>query len=152
VQHSISKGLEPPKYSIVLLLWAVVGIAACSTAPPENQRPVHPVRGRVTFQGKPAKGVFVLFVPVNEPAEAVDPRPRAETEEDGSFSLSTYGENDGAPLGEYIVTMSWQGGVRPDGSEEPPDKLLGRYAEVGKSKLRASVKEGPNELPPFQLQ
>jgi hypothetical protein len=90
-------------------------------------------------------------VPVNEPAEAVDPRPRADAGEDGSFALSTYGENDGAPAGDYIVTMNWPGGVLPDGREGPQDKLLGRYADTTKSKLRASVKEGQNDLPPFQL-
>ena len=94
----------------------------------------------------------MLLVPVNEPADAVDPRPRAETQDDGSFRMSTYGEHDGAPVGDYIVSMTWQGGVLPDGSEEPPDKFLGRYADPSKSKLRASVKEGQNDLAPYSLQ
>jgi hypothetical protein len=136
-----------------LVLGAVVSFAACSSSRiDENRKPVHPVRGKVTFQGKLAKGAFVLFVPVNEPAEARDPRPRAEAAEDGSFTLSTYGDNDGAPAGEYIVTMTWPGGVLSDGREEPQDKMLGRYSDIAKSKLRATVKEGQNELPPFQLQ
>jgi hypothetical protein len=129
-------------------------VAACSKSSnlDENRKPVHPVKGKVLVQGKPAKAAFVLFVPVNEPADAPDPRPRAEADPDGSFALSTYGDKDGAPVGEYIVTVTWPGGVLPDGREEPADKLLGRYDNVTKSKLRATVKEGQNDLPPFQLQ
>jgi hypothetical protein len=128
--------------------------SACSSSSrvDENRKPVHPVKGKVLVQGKPAARAFVLFVPVKEPAEAPDPRPRADAADDGSFELSTYGEKDGAPAGEYIVTVTWPGGVLPDGREEPADKLLGRYENVTKSKLRATVKEGQNDLPPFQLQ
>jgi hypothetical protein len=136
---------------LYLLLSAILSVPACSTSPTENRKPVHPVRGKVTFQGKPAKGAFILFIPVNEPVEAVDPRPRAEAGDDGTFTLSIYGDNDGAPAGEYIVAMNWPGGVLPDGREEPQDKLLGRYSDPAKSKLRATVKEGPNELPTFEL-
>jgi hypothetical protein len=140
------------------LLCAVVSgllalhISACSSSTEDtsNRKPVHPVSGKVTVQGKPAAGAFVLFIPVNELPDAADTRPRAEVGADGSFALSTYGENDGAPIGEYTVAITWPGGVLPDGREEPSDKLLGRY-DVSNSKLKASVKEGQNNLPPFEL-
>ena len=150
MQLSKGKVAQPP-YMVAIVLSAAVSIFGCSKAPVDNHKPVFPVRGKVTFQGKPAKGVFVLFVPSNEPAENPDPRPRAEVGDDGSFLLSTYGDNDGAPAGNYTVAMNWPGGVLPDGREEPPDKLLGRYADPTKSMLRATVKEGPNELAPFEV-
>jgi len=135
-----------------MLAWlgpgALALIVGCSSVSPhviETQKPVHPVKGKLTVSGKPAVGAFVLFTPVNEPADAPDPRPRANVEEDGSFSLSTYGENDGAPVGDYIVTVSWED---PDTHD---DKLKGRYSDPATSKLRAKVIEGQNELPPFQL-
>jgi len=133
--------------AVVLTLLA----GACSSQPTEARKPVHPVRGKVLYKGQPAKGAFVLFAPLNEPAENPDPRPRGTVAEDGSFVLGTYESEDGAPAGEYTVAITWEGGVLPDGREEPPDKLLGRY-NVSNSRLRATVKEGPNELPPFQLQ
>src|SRR5688572_17580119 len=54
--------------------------AACSSSPQadEIRKPVHPVKGKVLVQGKPAAGAFVLFIPVNEPPNGPDPRPRAE--------------------------------------------------------------------------
>jgi hypothetical protein len=138
------------KAARIALLLSVLIVASCSSKVDEKRKPVFPVRGKVLVQGKPAAGAFVLFVPVNEPSQPVDPRPRAEASADGSFELSTYGTNDGAPAGEYVVSVTWPGGVLPDGREEPPDKLMGRY-EMGKSKLKATVKEGQNDLPPFQL-
>jgi hypothetical protein len=136
-----------------LALGLVLSLAdGCSSGKPEEVRkPVHPVRGKVLFQGKPAKGAFVFFVPVNEPPDTPDPRPRAEVGDDGSFTLSMYGIDDGAPVGEYKVAVTWEGKVLPDGREEPLDKLMGRYS-VASTRLKATVKEGPNELPPFQLQ
>jgi len=101
--------------------------------------------------GKPAAKAFVLFIPLKEQTETPDPRPRAEVNDDGTFSLSTYGQNDGAPAGDYKVTIHWPGGTRPDGSEEPPDKLMGRYSDPATAKLRATVKAGQNDLPQFDL-
>lgn len=135
--------------------WLVILGSECSPRSgtiDEQRLPVHPVRGRVLVNGQPASRALVLFIPVNEPAQPKDPRPRAEVGDDGTFVLSTYDAEDGAPAGEYVVTVTWPGGVLPDGREEPADKLLGRYDGRAKSKLRATVKAGPNELPPFKLQ
>lgn len=124
------------------LMW----LWGCTSTSPvtENQKPVHPVKGSITVGGQPAVAAFVLFTPVNEPPAAKDPRPRAEVKEDGSFAISTYGAEDGAPLGEYVVTVTWE-------DRDLGDKLGGRYSDSKRSTLRATVKEGVNDLPPFKL-
>ena len=126
----------------------VIISGACSSSTKEVTKPVFPVRGQVFVKNKPAVAAFVLFVPVNEPAEPKDPRPRAEVAADGSFQLSTYGDNDGAPAGDYIVTIRWPGN---EDLNEPSDKLNGRYSDAATSRLRATVKEAPNEIPAFRL-
>jgi len=120
--------------------------SACSSGrkSSEVRKPVHPVHGQLFVGGKPAAGAFVFFVPVNEPANPTDPRPRAEVGPDGSFGVSMYGDKDGAPVGEYLVTVMWEG-------EGGYDKLKGQYSDATRSKLRAVVKQGANELPPFKL-
>jgi len=70
---------------------------------------------------------------------------------DGSFKLSTYGTEDGAPAGEYLVTVVWPGGVLPDGREEPEDKLLGRYSTAARPAAKVTVREGTNDLDPIRL-
>jgi hypothetical protein len=124
----------------------LLGLWGCSSTSPgtENQMPVHPVKGSVTADGKPAVAAFVLFTPVNESPDSKEPRPRAEVKDDGSFAISTYGAEDGAPLGEYIVTIVWE-------DRDVGDKLHGRYCDSKTSTLRATVKEGMNDLPPFKL-
>lgn len=125
----------------VFLLFSACTGSGQSTA---NRKPVHPVRGQLLVGGKPATGAFLFFVPVNEPPEPTDPRPRAEVAADGSFDVSMYGNKDGAPAGDYIVTALWEG-------EGGYDKLKNQYNDPKKSKLRVTVKEGKNELPPFRL-
>src|SRR5690349_7294913 len=86
--------------ALLLLLGACNGLKQ-STA---NRQPVHPVRGQLLVGGKPAAGAYLFFVPVNEPPEPTDPRPRAQVADDGSFEVSMYADKDGAPVGEYFVT------------------------------------------------
>ena len=83
-------------------------------------------------------------------------RPRAKTDAQGKFVLWTYERGDGAPAGEYDVTVVWRGkltgdDVHPDEADAGPDKLKGRYAEPAKSGLTATIASGKNELPAFQL-
>jgi hypothetical protein len=124
----------------------LAGVASCGSAASGPGKPVFPVRGQVFVNDQPAAGAFVLFIPVNEPAEPADPRPRATVEADGSYSLSTYGENDGAPAGEYFVTVTW-----PVDGRDDEDRLRGRYREPRRSRLTATVKDGPTEVPAFRL-
>jgi hypothetical protein len=63
--------------------------------------------------------------------------------------VSTYGEKDGAPTGDYTVTFVWM-------IENPKTKavwspLPGRFMQPEQSGFKVTIKEGPNELQPFQL-
>src|SRR5262245_26029225 len=120
-----------------VILSAVV--SGCSrSASSRPQKPVHPVRGQLLVGGQPAVGAFVFLVPVDEPPDPTEPRPRAEVGKDGSFEVSMYGDRDGAPVGEYIVTVLWEG-------EGGYDRLKGQYSDAKRSKLRASIKPGHND-------
>jgi hypothetical protein len=76
--------------------------------------------------------------------------PMAVTGEDGKFVLSTYAMNDGAPAGNYRVTVRVPSGPGP--LVKSPDKLKGKYARPDTSGLTARVEKGKNQLPPFDLQ
>src|SRR5262245_51907455 len=76
----------------------------------KNRVAVHPVQGAIQFRGQPVVGAFVSLSPKN-PTEGV-PVPRATVGTDGSFAVTTYDGNDGAPEGEYVLTVQWRKPIR----------------------------------------
>jgi hypothetical protein len=133
------------------VLFLVIGVAGCGGTAPT---PMHPVRGKVLFDGKPPAGALVVLHPLG-PAGAA-PRPRAKVEEDGSFTVGTFDARDGAPAGEYAVTVQWwRSSATGKGSwqdEAPPrNRLPVHYSLTSSSGLRARVAAGDNELPAFEL-
>jgi hypothetical protein len=110
----------------------------------------YPVKGTVLVDGKAAKGATVSF----HPREATGDKPylpTGQTDENGEFSLSTFVTNDGAPAGEYDVTVVWSVRYNPISTLWEGDKLNGQYADKSKSTLRVSVEKHPQQLPPFEL-
>ena len=109
---------------------------------------VVPVKGKLLIGGKPAARANVVLHPA-DPRVVV--RPVAFTEADGSFRLMTYGVDDGAPVGNYVVTIFWRDESIPfDGCTGEGlvkhDQLLGAYFDSRKSPLRATIHPGPNEI------
>jgi hypothetical protein len=120
-----------------------------------GRRPVYPVHGTVLdSKDKPAAGAMVFFHPI-ETVEGELIKPLGYVQEDGTFALTTYTKDDGAPQGEYSVTIEWrQPKSSPFGARNPgPDKLQGRYGDPGRSKIRFQVDPKPeNTVPPIRLE
>ena len=110
---------------------------------------VHPVEGRVLVQNKPVKLASVFFYPADE--QKIKIRPRARTDADGRFKLNSYGSEDGAPAGDYTVTVVWTGADDDENRDNLPDRLQGRYSDPKTSPLKVTIKPGKNEVRPFQL-
>jgi len=132
----------------------LLGLCLVSCAKDNPRKPVFPVHGKVVDKdGKPATGALLVFHPVVGDAEPI--KPSARVENDGSFALTTYDNADGAPEGEYLVTVTWHQVVPHKGynpSPSTPDKLAGRYAKLEKSKLRFRIdKQDDNVLELIQL-
>jgi hypothetical protein len=126
--------------------------ASCGAGP---RKPVNAVRGQVLYAGKPVPGALVVFHPLA--AEGEDSvRPSGQTDRQGYFRLTSYAPQDGAPAGDYGVTVElWQARVprnaREGDSLPPTNRLPVRYSTAQGSGLRASVAPGDNELTAFQL-
>jgi hypothetical protein len=118
-----------------------------------ERKPVFPVSGKVLFNGRPAAGALIAFHPAEELDNPRALRPIATVARDGTFRLTTYDTNDGAPAGEYVVTVYWPGPLpkhSPPG-EVGPDQLGGRYATPRSPLCRMTIKECDNQLGPFQV-
>jgi hypothetical protein len=133
-------------------IMAVVGLALIVGGCGESYDgpAIQPVSGQVLVDGKPAAKALITFHALSGSQSQV--RPFAETDADGSFRPSTYLTGDGAPVGEYILTIVWPEIAIDQGEEiTGKDRLGGRYGNPQTSNLKVSVKEGENALCPFEL-
>lgn len=135
-----------PRLGLAFLTATLASLAAgCGT----KETPRYPVTGKVLFEGKPAEHAMVVFHPVG--ASGPDTvKPTAKVGPDGTFKLPAQHADDGAPAGEYKVSVElWLAGVR---AEDPPsNRLPAKYSKPETSGLTATVSAGPNELATFDL-
>ena len=103
------------------------------------------------INGEPAKDVNVMFTPVAPIAGVTEPlSPAAVTGEDGSFRLMSFKPGDGAPAGDYRVTVIYPMN-RFSKYLSGIDRLQGKFANPKTSGLTARVEPKSNDLPSFDL-
>ena len=115
---------------------------------------LYPVSGKVTVNGQPAAGARVVLYPKAAEVEGKKmPTPAAVVDANGQFQMESYVPGDGAPEGEYKVSITWLAPPPPNaqGIFDEKDRLSGRYSNPEKSGLTAHVESGGGELPPFEL-
>ena len=134
-------------FAVVLLV--LLPVCGCGKGD-KNRVAVQPVQGTIQFRGQPPAGAFVSLSPKN-PIEGV-PAPRATVGADGSFTVTTYDGNDGAPEGDYVLTVQWYKPIRQDNElVGGPNVLPLTYASARPSDLVVTVAAGENQLKPIQL-
>ncbi len=131
-------------------------LTACGPTRPETA----PVTGKVTFQGRPVPEGTITFYPAEGRSATARLRP------DGSYTLTTFDEGDGAIVGSHEVTIeaarfagrpratsfeeeiakAKSGGQAPAGAGGPQWIVPERYAVRGTSPLKAEVKSGTNTI------
>lgn len=101
------------------------------------------VKGTITFKGKPVPNGTVTFIPLGE-----GPAATGELQKDGSYTLKTYKDADGAVLGKHkviVVAMEDMAGRLPeDRTPTPPPIVPHKYTSAATTDLQAEVKEGEN--------
>lgn len=137
--------LDPLTGAVILVFLA----AGCGG---EVRRPVFPARGQVTFEGQPIPNALVVLHPLDAPADFTE-RPVGNSDETGSFRLTTYDKDDGAPKAKYAATVTWSPAVRtPEGDVVPGDnRLPDRYAKATTSSLIVEIAEGGNDTVVLKL-
>jgi hypothetical protein len=112
-----------------------------------NRKPTHPVTGKVLLDGAPLPGANVVFF-------LIDPKDAKKTtragdgyaEADGTFQLSTYKAFDGAPEGDYRVTVVLRDPFFEPSGKLGANRLPERYATAAVTELTAKVKAGANNF------
>jgi hypothetical protein len=80
---------------VALLAAALLVLSGCNS----DRLKTAVVRGKVTCNGKPVPNGTISFVPASGPAAT------GEIQPDGSFTLTTYRNGDGAVLGQHTVVI-----------------------------------------------
>lgn len=155
---------------IVQILAAVVAVAfvGCGSEPVDSiDKPLFPAAGKISYRGKPIPNARVTFhpveslgagVPAASPTGSSDAAatpvlvrtPFAIVKEDGTFELSTLKPGDGAPEGEYAVTVSWTGEKPTVSDADLPEKLPPKYQNAAFSGLKVRIKQGES-IPELKL-
>jgi len=112
---------------------------------PLDRKVTNSVRGWVYVDGVPAGGATISFY---APPAATGKSPRfvgdAIVEGDGSFAMSSFGAFDGVPVGEYAVTIAFDGRYAPVGDKKT--WVPAKYGKANETPLKATVKTGKNEF------
>lgn len=124
-----------------------------------HEEDLYPVSGQVLFEGKPASNASVVLhrteqspLVESDTGEMVPAlNPRGTCDKTGKFQLYTYAAGDGAPAGDFFVTVSWQDPENRGRDENYPELLPKRYLLPATSGLKAHVISGENVLPTFEL-
>lgn len=117
--------------------------------------PVVPYEGEVKINGKPIPGAMVVFHPKNNSDQVISP-PTGTTDEAGKFRLTSKKDFDGAPEGDYSVTITW---IKPvalgakvrEGDESARNFLPAYLANPQTSGLVASVQKDRSQSKSFDL-
>lgn len=111
----------------------------------------HPTVGVVKIDGQPLANAQITLVP--EDSKVPDTvRPRGFTDNTGSFELSTYGENDGAPVGKYkLLAMRFPVIGTADNPSQGPNDLPPKYSRADTSDVSVEIEAQENDLSSLQL-
>jgi hypothetical protein len=104
--------------STAIVILAAIGLAGCtsSSTEPEKLKTVK-VTGIVKYKGSPVANASVIFQSLDGTISS-----RGMTDSAGVFTLSTYGNQDGAPPGRYKVLVAASGAkeIEPGVLEDEP--------------------------------
>lgn len=125
----------------LLLAASVTALGSC-TKKGADRKVTIPVSGQVVVDGQPTAMVKVECHPVGGIDKEQPTVTQAVTDKEGKFQLSTYEGGDGAPIGEYKLTFTWQEFNAIAGSFTGPDKLKGRYSDPNASQVTLKVEKG----------
>ncbi len=121
--------------------WTILSVLVVGCSGDAGNPKVAPVTGTVTYQGKPVGGATVSFIKEGESRSSV-----GVTDSQGRFQLSTFGNNDGAVIGDNAVTIA----KKTASAAAPPATMASDPMEMMK-KMRAEAEKPPEKVKTDEL-
>lgn len=127
--------------SFVVLTAAAVMVGCGGGA---DTKPVGKVSGKVTAGGQPVTGGELLFSPSATAGNSMPGKAgRAVIKSDGTYSVSTYGDGDGAVVGTHTVSFM---APPPETDEHGQVKGEAKFGGLTPSAATYEVKSGSNTI------
>lgn len=141
-----------PFFTTALSLPLVFSLLGCQGA--GDSLPLVPFDGEVRLNGKPIVGASVVFHPLDPSRTFV--APAGTTDQEGKFRLTSVKDFDGAPAGEYKVSVTWFRSLGnpskvQEGDETVRNFLPSYLANPDTSRLVASVGREISQSKTFDL-
>ncbi len=129
-----------------------ISLAGCGSSATGDRLPVFPATGRLVFDGRPVTGAYIVLHPKTAGEGRSIPRPHAVAAADGSFTLTSYESNDGAPAGDYAVTVELRKLAQHGGDiAAGPNTLPSRYEKPDTTPVFVHIADESNELGPIKI-
>ncbi|MBA4186495.1 MAG: hypothetical protein C0467_00610 [Planctomycetaceae bacterium] len=112
---------------------------------PVKKKVTHPVAGTLKLDGEPVALATVTFHTLNAETKKFSTICDGRTDELGRFQVTTYGKFDGAPAGEYVVSVRKL--QKPTDGGAAKNVLPEQYATPGTTPLKVTIKDGTNDVP-----
>ncbi len=122
--------------SFVLTVPLLLASGGCDPSDGIQSAETVPVKGTVTYKGKPLSKGVVTFEPRSTGRTAT-----GEISPDGTYEMTTLKKGDGAALGKHRVSVS---GTGPTAKTELVPK---KYAEATTSKVEVEVTKDKTDYP-----
>ncbi len=109
-----------------------------------------PVKGKVLVDGKPVTNIWVTLHPENETKESL--LPKAQSDASGNFAVGTYIGADGAPPGNYKITVEWLTYNQFGGRWSGPSKIDDKFASASTTPFEVTVADKSVDVPVLEVQ
>jgi hypothetical protein len=150
----ITTPIDLSRFGRLCFLGVVVALPIAGCGSRGSRVPLYKVHGKVLANGSPATGAIVVLNPLNNTEGAKSPRPRGVVGKDGEFVVGSRMKDDGAPEGDYAVTIVWPEEEDPTKQFDntPPDRLENRYNDLNHPQWNIRVTAGMNTLETFNIE
>lgn len=131
------------------ILWCSLLAVSCGCQEAPTQQ-TYRVKGRLFVDDNLAAKACIAFHPIDK-VKSQGRCSVAMTQRDGSFELTTYAMHDGAPEGDYTVTVIWPDDSMPEDECEcidllQHDRLSGKYADPKTTSLLVTILPRDNHV------
>ncbi|WP_166831217.1 hypothetical protein [Thalassoroseus pseudoceratinae] len=134
--------------SVRVFALALTTSVMCAGCGEDWQADTYPAEGTITINGEPPVGALVQLHPTGEATDKRESLPWGLVQDDGTYTLSTYEMGDGAPIGEYAITIRWSPNVN---TPSLVDRLNNAYNNPEQSEWKVTIDADENELPPIEI-